>query len=140
MKLQIKRQDIFPKEYEEVLFKGLCDEAAKAKGMSPMHSFSLFLLDDHHHVLGGLKALIHYGCLYVSMLWVDEKIRHQGWGLKLMTEAERVAKESNASFMTLTTMDWEALPFYQKLGFKIEFVREGYEKQSKMFSLRKDLD
>ena len=39
----------------------------------------------------------------------------------------------------LTTMDWEALPFYQKLGYQIEYVREGYEKDSKMFVLRKTL-
>ena len=56
-----------------------------------------------------------------------------------MHEAEKAEKEHGALFATLNTMDWEALPFYQKLGYSIEFTREGYEKNSKMFMLRKSL-
>lgn len=48
-------------------------------------------------------------------------------------------REHGASFVTLNTMDWEALPFYQKLGYSTEFIREGYETNSKMFMLRKNL-
>jgi hypothetical protein len=40
---------------------------------------------------------------------------------------------------TVTTMDWEALPFYKKLGYQIEYVREGYENASRQFLLRKNL-
>ena len=54
-------------------------------------------------------------------------------------EAEKIGREHGALFVTLNTMDWEALPFYQKLGYSIEFTREGYEKKSKMFMLRKAL-
>ncbi len=39
----------------------------------------------------------------------------------------------------IEAMDWEALPFYQKLGYSIEFVREGYNRASKMYMLRKKL-
>jgi len=56
-----------------------------------------------------------------------------------MHEAEKIGVEQGALFVTLNTMDWEALPFYQKLGYSIEFIREGYEKDSKMFMLRKTL-
>lgn len=56
-----------------------------------------------------------------------------------MHEAEKVGRNNAASFVTLNTMDWEALPFYQKLGYEVEFTREGYEKESKMFMLRKNL-
>jgi hypothetical protein len=37
-------------------------------------------------------------------------------------------------------MDWEALPFYQKLGYEVEFTREGFQKNSKMYFLRKELE
>ena len=73
------------------------------------------------------------------MLWVEESIRNQGFGKKIMEEAEKIARERKCAFATLNTMDWEALPFYQKLGYSIEFVREGYEKESKMYMLRKKL-
>jgi ribosomal protein S18 acetylase RimI-like enzyme len=56
-----------------------------------------------------------------------------------MYEAEKIGRKHGALFVTLSTMDWEALPFYQKLGYSIEFTRTGYEKDSKMFMLRKNL-
>lgn len=90
-------------------------------------------------VFGGASGTLFYGSLYVDSLWIDKTLRHQGWGKKLMCEAEKIGKENDALFVTLNTMDWEALPFYQKLGYSIEFVREGYEKNSKMFMLRKTL-
>jgi ribosomal protein S18 acetylase RimI-like enzyme len=56
-----------------------------------------------------------------------------------MYEAEKIGRKHGALFVTLSPMDWEALPFYQKLGYSIEFTRTGYEKDSKMFMLRKNL-
>jgi ribosomal protein S18 acetylase RimI-like enzyme len=75
----------------------------------------------------------------VDSLWVDKTLRNQGWGTKLMQEAEKIGKEKGARFVTVNTMDWEALPFYQKLRYAIEFTREGYDKNSTMFMLRKVL-
>ncbi len=72
-------------------------------------------------------------------LWINNKIRHQGLGTKLMAEAEKIGNENGCAFATVNTMDWEALSFYQKFGYNIEFIREGFEKNSKMFMLRKKL-
>lgn len=44
-----------------------------------------------------------------------------------MHEAEKIGIERGAKFVTLNTMDWEGLVFYQELGCAIEFVREDYE-------------
>jgi ribosomal protein S18 acetylase RimI-like enzyme len=55
-----------------------------------------------------------------------------------MEAAEKLGREQGARFAIISTMDWEALPFYQRLGYSIEFTREGYDKNSKMFLLRKN--
>lgn len=128
-----------PKEYEEVLYHGISKRAFQAKGLSSIRPFSIFIKDQKEQVLGGASGTLFYGSLYVDSLWVDETLRNQGWGKKLMYEAEKIGREHGALFVTLNTMDWEALPFYQKLGYSIEFTREGYEKGSKMFMLRKNL-
>lgn len=128
-----------PKEYEEVLYHGISERAFQAKGLSPIRPFSIFIKDQKEQVLGGASGTLFYGSLYVDSLWVDETLRNQGWGKKLMYEAEKIGREHGALFVTLNTMDWEALPFYQKLGYSIEFTRKGYEKDSKMFMLRKNL-
>jgi ribosomal protein S18 acetylase RimI-like enzyme len=101
--------------------------------------FSIFIKDQKENVFGGVSGTLFYGSLYVDSLWIDKILRHQGWGTKLILEAENIGSKRAASFVTLNTMDWEALPFYQKLGYSIEFTREGYEKNSKMFMLRKSL-
>lgn len=135
----LEHHDTIFQEYEKVLFHEISTEAFHAKGLAPIRQFSVFIKDLKQNVLGGASGVTFYGSLYVDMLWVDKTLRHQGWGTKLMHEAEKIGLERGASFVTLNTMDWEALPFYQKLGYSIEFTREGYEKNSKMFMLKKNL-
>ncbi len=134
---QLEHYDTIP--HEEILFRGISEEAFRAKGLPPIRPFSIFIKDQKQNVLGGVSGTTFYGSLYVDSLWIDASLRHQGWGTKLMHEAEKIGKERGASFVTLNTMDWEALPFYQRLGYSIEFTRKGYEKDSKMFMLRKNL-
>ncbi|HEV8052682.1 MAG TPA: GNAT family N-acetyltransferase [Parachlamydiaceae bacterium] len=123
----------------QILFEGINDESVLKKKMERINSFGIFIKDAEGIVLGGLNGVTYYGCLYVDMLWVNAKWRDQGLGNKLMMDAEKIGRERQCSFATVNTMDWEALTFYQKLGYDIEFVREGYVKQSKMYMLRKKL-
>lgn len=124
---------------EEALLEGVVQAAAIAKGMSRIRSFAFLIKDSAKAILAGAKGVSLYGCLYVDLLWVVPELRHQGLGSKLIHACEKLGRERGCAFVTLTTMDWEALPFYQKLGYAIEFVREGYEKNSKMYLLRKSL-
>ncbi|MBX7067445.1 MAG: GNAT family N-acetyltransferase [Parachlamydiales bacterium] len=125
--------------YEEILYRGISEEAMRAKGLPPITPFSVFIKDQKQNVLGGVSGTIFYGSIYIDSLWVESSLRSQGWGTRLMLEAEKIGKKRGARFATLNTMDWEALPFYKKLGYSIEFTREGYDKDSKMFLLRKSL-
>ena len=126
-------------EDEQILFEGINDEAVLKKKMDRIRSFGIFIKDAQGIVLGGLNGVTYYGCLYIDMLWLNKLYRQQSLGKKLMLEAEKVGRERHCSFSTVNTMDWEALTFYQKLGYDIEFVREGYQKESKMYMLRKKL-
>ena len=80
-----------------------------------------------------------YGGLFVGQLWVTEKFRGKGYGIQLMQKAEALAKESKCNFIAVNTFDWEALDFYKKLGFDVEFERKGFDKNSIFYFLRKDL-
>lgn len=134
----IRRSKAFA-ECEDLLFRGINHEANEAKGLKPIQAFCLSVETEEGAIVGGVKGVIYYGCLYVDMLWIEKALRHKGWGSKLMQEAEVLGKEEGCTFATVHTMDWEALAFYQKLGYSIEFIREGYEKDSKMYLLRKAL-
>lgn len=134
-----ERFDTIPSEYEGILFRGISEYAFQKKGLPPIQPFSIFIKNQKQGILGGVSGVTFYGSLYIDSLWIDKTMRHQGLGTKLMHEAEKIGIERDAKFVTLNTMDWEGLPFYQKLGYSIEFVREGYNENSKMFMLRKNL-
>lgn len=123
----------------DLLFTGVNAAAQQTKGMQPMQGFSLAVKDATDQIVGGANGVIYYGCLYVDMLWIDKAARDLGIGSRLMQKAEELARQNKATFATVNTMDWEALKFYQKLGYEVEFTREGYDKDSKMFMLRKAL-
>jgi GNAT superfamily N-acetyltransferase len=124
---------------KEMLFNGINIEAVKAKKLPPIESFAFAAKQSSGKTLGGVSGITYYGCLYIDMLWVDPAYRHCGLGTDLMQRAEMLGKEKNCQFSTVNTMDWEALSFYQKLGYSIEFTRTGYQKSSTCYLLRKDL-
>ena len=132
-------QEELIQEDEQILLEGIADEAALKKKMDKITPFGIFIKDSLGAVIGGVSGFSCYGCLYIDMLWLKEELRKQGLGKKLMMEAEKIGCERQCTFSTVDTMDWEALPFYQKLGYSIEFVREGFAKESKMYMLRKNL-
>ncbi len=77
--------------------------------------------------------------MFIDQLFVSKPLRHQRIGTLLMQKAEQFAKDSACHMMAINTMDWEALNFYKKLGFKVDFERSGYAKDSKMSLLSKIL-
>jgi ribosomal protein S18 acetylase RimI-like enzyme len=125
--------------HESILMQGINAEAYKAKDSEKVKPFSFFVKDQTGKIHAGAIGITYYGCLYVDLLWVEKPLRKAGWGSKLIREAEKIGHERACTFATVNTMDWEALAFYQKLGYQIEFTREGYIHNSKKFMLRKPL-
>ena len=124
----------------KIIWQGISAHAKKVRGLSSGKPFAFFIRDESNQIKGGCSGYIYYGCLYVDLLWVDESLRDQSYGSQLMKNSEKLAYENNCNFIAVNTMDFEALGFYKKLGFVVEFERKGFDKNSSMFFLRKDLD
>lgn len=73
-------------------------------------------------VIGGAYGDTHYAWLYLSLLWVDESLRGQGWGRRLVEhfEAEGVARGCLGAWVD--TYGFQAAIFYERLGYR-EFGR-----------------
>ncbi|MDR3623641.1 MAG: GNAT family N-acetyltransferase [Chlamydiales bacterium] len=125
--------------YQSILFNGINANALKVKAQKPVLSFGFFIKDSSGTPIAGITSIIYYGCLHIDMLWVNETYRKHGLGSLLIQKCEKFAKDKSCTFATVDTMDWEALPFYQKLGFIIEFVQEGFVNNSIKYLLRKPL-
>ena len=122
-----------------VLSEGICAEAYNKRGLTKIEHFCFFAKDKDLQIKGGIEGVIYYGCMYIDELWIDENYRDKGYATKLMLEAEALARLQDCGFITLNTMYFEAKPFYEKLGYQVEFKREGYAKASVLYSLRKNL-
>jgi GNAT superfamily N-acetyltransferase len=70
-----------------------------------------------HRVVGGIIGNTWWGWLRIDELWIDETVRGQDWGTRLMQAAEAEAIRRGCHHVFLDTMSFQALPFYQKLGY-----------------------
>jgi histone acetyltransferase (RNA polymerase elongator complex component) len=60
-----------------------------------------------------------------------------GYGKSLMHEAEHIARSRGCRFVMLDTLDFQARPFYQQLGYQLVFVQEDYPVCGKRYYLQK---
>lgn len=70
-------------------------------------------------VLGGIIGNTWWGWLRIDVLWVDDSLRGQDWGTRLMEAAEAEAIRRGCHHVFLDTMSFQALPFYLKLGYTV---------------------
>ena len=98
-----------------------------------------FVAYDVEGVVGGVIGHTRWRWLYVAKLWVDERARGQGVGTKLLTAAEDLARSRGCVGASLDTFDYQARPFYEKLGYELFGTLDGYPPGSRQFYLRKKL-
>lgn len=123
----------------KVLEDGIIEFAKLKKNQPPIECFAFFVCNDVNKIFGGCNGAMYYGCLYIDQLWLDKSLRKRKIGTQLMESAESLGIKKGCLFSTVNTMDWEALGFYQKLGYEIEFQRSGYLNNSTLYFLKKNL-
>ena len=69
-------------------------------------------------ILGGADGYTHWHWLYVSHLWVDESLRHQGAGRKVMAAFEDAGRGRGCGAAWLDTFSFQALDFYLAIGYR----------------------
>jgi GNAT superfamily N-acetyltransferase len=102
----------------------------------PVH---VFLRDTAGLVVGGLTGHVKWKWLYVQKLWVDDRFRSQGGGRRLMEAAEQFARERGATDAYLDTFEYQARPFYERLGYTLFGTLEGHPPGYRQYFLTKAL-
>ncbi len=138
-KYRFEYQDVVNANDVLILSAGKSRDAYLKKKMDPLKFFGIFIKNKAGEVLGGITFYTYYGCLHIDMLYVREELRGQGLGRKLVLDAEKVGLKNGSLFATVSTMDFEAPLFYEKLGYEMEFIREGFQNNSKMYIFRKKI-
>lgn len=109
-----------PQEQDfEALKEGLTQYNESFTGPVLREKFSVFVKTDLGAVVGGILGEINWDWLHIQGLWVDESIRKDGWGVKLMNSVEQHALAKGIINIRVETTTFQALGFYQNLGYSI---------------------
>lgn len=76
-------------------------------------------LNHNGELSGGLTGFIRSTVCYINLVFIDESFRHQKLGSKIIEQVENFARHHECRKIDLETYEFQALPFYQKLGFHI---------------------
>lgn len=100
--------------------------------------FAITLSDETGGVIGALKGYTAYAEIYVDDLWVEQSHRRRGHGRALLGALEQHFRHDGYDNINLVTNGFQAVDFYKKCGFGIEFVRENrqHPKLSKTFFIK----
>jgi GNAT superfamily N-acetyltransferase len=95
--------------------------------------------DDKGNIIAGSSARTFGNWLLINTLWVDESLRGQQVGAKILYELESAAKGRGCSLSMLDTLNFQAMPFYKKYGYITKWVQENYPKSGCKYFMVKEL-
>jgi GNAT superfamily N-acetyltransferase len=81
------------------------------------------IVKDGNICIGGVQSDAYGDMLYVSRIAVLPIYRHQKIGSTLMNYVIQYARDINLKYVVLGTTDFQARDFYEKLGFKVVYMR-----------------
>ncbi len=105
------------KDYK-VLTDGLLKYHAQKGHPRRAEEINIFIKDKYKKVVGGIIITILWNGMEINSLWVEEKLRGQSFGRKLVETAEKEAKIRGCTIAYTNTFTWQAPGFYEKMGYK----------------------
>jgi GNAT superfamily N-acetyltransferase len=86
----------------------------------------LIIKDQEGELIGGLSAWTTLSNLIFDYIWITERFRRKGLGRMLMLEMERIAREKDCIASQAYCFSFQAPDFFQKMGYKILGISNGY--------------
>ena len=103
----------------EALRTGLTKFNESFTGAVFREKISSFVKDDSGKIVGGILGEINWNWMYIQGLWIDESVRNDGWGLKILSQMEEYALSKTITNIRLETTTFQALGFYVKAGYSV---------------------
>jgi GNAT superfamily N-acetyltransferase len=100
---------------------------------------AVFLHDAHGQLMGGIVGTIWGQCMEIKYLWVHASLRGHGYGSRLLQTLEQEARAQQCHVAILDTYSFQAPAFYQRLGYEVFGVIDGYPEGHQKVFLKKRL-
>ncbi|SIQ79846.1 Acetyltransferase (GNAT) family protein [Shewanella morhuae] len=115
-------------EFNQAQWQGLCRK-----------NLGLKLQNVEGELLAGISGKTFGNWFLIDYLWVDDNLRQQKIGTRLLLAAESQAKERGCQFVLLDTLDFQAKPFYERHGYKVQWIQQAYPETGRKFFMVKAL-
>ena len=94
--------------------------------------------NDSGEVIAGAAARSFGDWLLLDTLWVSDELRGQNIGSQLLQKIEVTGKNRGCTKCLLDTLNFQAMPFYEKHGYITQWIQSGYPKEGcKYFMVKK---
>jgi GNAT superfamily N-acetyltransferase len=124
----------------EVLLNGVLRFSEQGAGTAQFRPLVLLMSDvDNAAVIGGLWGRTSWSFLYIELLYVPDPLRGQGFGSRLLRQAEEEALRRGCRGAWLDTFSFQAPGFYRRRGYKVFGAIEDYPPGHTRYFLRKAL-
>lgn len=122
------------------LVDGVRQYNAKVLGYVDSTPLTVVARADDGKLIGGVSGRTVYQHFLIDVLWVDESVRALGLGRELMIKAETQARIRGCIASQVDTLSFQALGFYQKLGFEVIGEIAGFPLGHQRYFLLKRFD
>jgi GNAT superfamily N-acetyltransferase len=100
---------------------------------------AVVLRDEQGQLAGGLLGDTFWRWLHVNTLWIRADVRGFGYGRRLLALAEQEAIRRGCRHSQLETHDFQALGFYQQLGYSLFAQLDDFPPEHTKYFLKKEL-
>lgn len=102
-----------------IIGRGVGDYNHAQAGDNKFQRLCYALYGPDEEIVGGILCEIYWGWLYIDLLWVQDELRGQGHGHRLLTIAEDDARQRGAKHAYLDTFSFQAPAFYTQHGYQV---------------------
>lgn len=133
------QEDVKPADMN-VIVKALGEFNASKSGGEMPHYLTITVRDAAQEIVGGLVGATYLGWLQVHAVWIGDALRGKRYGTRLMEAAEKEALRRGCPRVFLETFDFQALGFYEKLGYAVVNRIADFPPGGARYALTKTLD
>jgi GNAT superfamily N-acetyltransferase len=135
----ISQEDDASSEDKTAVRRGLAAYNLSHFGYDDGKPINFFLRDEEGEIVGGLLGHTYWDFLAVDIFWLDESVRGQGLGEKILKMAEVEAVRRGCTTAHLDTFEFQAPRFYEKYGYEKWGELDGYAGRFKRIYYKKSL-
>ncbi|MEQ1877923.1 MAG: GNAT family N-acetyltransferase [Bdellovibrionia bacterium] len=95
--------------------------------------------NEANEIVAGAAGRTFGNWLLLDNLWVSERLRGLDMGSKVLAQMETTAAQRGCKSVLLDTLNFQAKPFYEKHGYKVEWVMPKYPRDGHKYFMTKEL-